>query len=80
MTRSKGIFYSFGLVIFAMRERAWSSVNPPALRDLKISFRRIADWISGVMLSISSWFSILKKLAGSTDSNFLSLYDVSTCF
>jgi hypothetical protein len=55
-------------VILAIRERASSSVNPPVMSDLYISWSRTADSSSAVKPSKLCKFSILEKLSAATDN------------
>ena len=58
----------FGLVILAIRESASSSVNPPVMRDLYISWSRTADSSRADKPSNPCKFSMPKKLSEATDN------------
>ena len=53
-----------------MSESASSSVNPPVIRDLYISWSRTADSSRADKPSKPCKFSILKKLSEATDSRY----------
>ena len=55
------------LVILAISESASSSVNPPVIRDLYISWSRTADSSRADKPSKPCKFSILKNLSEATD-------------